>query len=127
MHWRGSFARFLCRTGASQMVTTYDGKKHQQDTYIDREQLLKETIEFAERPEVASFYIGKTGPDLSARLSGYDHKDAGRWEGKTIIGGLVEESALDIEEYLCLEFRHPKYDRTPIGHKYYGRGERHRR
>jgi hypothetical protein len=94
---------------------------------IDREKLLRETSKFVEGPEIASFYIGKTGPDLRARLSDYDHKDAGRWEGKTIIGGLVEEGALDFEEYLCLEFRHPKYDGTPIGNKYYGRDEPHHR
>ncbi len=84
---------------------------------IDFDELLRKVIEAAESPEVASYYIGKTGPDLKERLSGYDHKDAGRWEGFTLFSGADEDTALDVEEYLCLALRHPKYDGTPIADK----------
>jgi hypothetical protein len=45
------------------------------------EECLNRVVEFVQKPEVAGYYIGMTGPDLRRRLHGYDHYYAGRRQG----------------------------------------------
>jgi hypothetical protein len=85
----------------------------------DYGECLKRVIEFVNRPEVASFTIGMTGPNLAKRLRGYDHHDyGGRRQGWAIATGLDEKGALDLEKYLCLAAGEVKYRTTPLYIKY---------
>jgi hypothetical protein len=86
------------------------------------EECLNRVIEFVNKPEVAGFYIGMTGPDLRGRLHGYDHYYAGRRQGWTIAAGLDEKGALDLEEYLCRAARDGKYRPTAFFSKYDEKG-----
>jgi predicted HicB family RNase H-like nuclease len=85
------------------------------------DEYLKRVMEFVSKPDVAGFYIGMTGPDLSRRLQGYDHYYAGRRKGWTIEEKLDEKSALDLEKYLCLATQERKYRATALYVKYDGR------
>jgi hypothetical protein len=89
----------------------------------DDAQCLARVIEFVEKPEVAGFYIGMTGPDLRARLLGYDHRYAGRRDGWAVADGLDENGALDLEEFLCRAVREPRYRTTAIYTKYDDKGK----
>jgi hypothetical protein len=85
----------------------------------DYQECLKRVIEFVNIPEVASFKIGMTGPNLAKRLRGYDHHDyGGRRQGWAIATGLDEKGALDLERYLCLAAGEAKYRTTPLYIKY---------
>src|SRR5260370_6700434 len=56
------------------------------------EECLERVLEFVKKPEVASFYIGMTWPNLAKRLRGYDHHDyAGRRQGPAIATALDEK------------------------------------
>jgi hypothetical protein len=85
----------------------------------DYQEYLKRVIEFVNRPEVASFTIGMTGPNLAKRLRGYDHHDyGGRRQGWAIATGLDEKGALNLEKYLCLAVQESKYRSTALYIKY---------